>query len=358
MDVVNDDVIYEEVDGEIIEILDNDDSDLSFELHTDSVFCCNFNHNGELAVSGGQDEKAHIWCTTTGDLKFSCDGHTDSVVHASFNHDSSYVATAGMDGLIQVWNVETGTKEWDFETTEVTWMQWHPSSNLLFAGINDGNCWKWSIPDGAMCDVFVTHGVGTSCGHIFADGTKCAVGYADGTLKIWDINTSSVIGSVKDHTENVTCVTSSHDGNLLATGSEDGSAKLVNTRNCKVLCTWGFPSNEEKESVESIGFFKSHPFIAVGTSGGVLSIFDAATHQQRVTVNVELPIVKLICSETSPMVYVASGYEIQSYDARSGQIEKKWIGHHLSILDLTLSPNEEQLMSASDDFSCKIFATT
>ncbi|GFS35264.1 angio-associated migratory cell protein [Nephila pilipes] len=354
MDVENGPEIYEE-DDEIIEIIDNDESDISFEVHTDAVFCCNFNHNGELAVSGGQDEKAHVWSTTTGELKFSCIGHTDSVVSASFNHNSSFVATAGMDGIVQVWNVETGTKEWDFETTEVTWMQWHPNSNLLFAGTSDGNCWKWSIPDGAVCDVFATHGVGTSCGHIFANGTKCAVGYMDGTLKIWDISTSSVTGSLKAHGENVICVTSSPDGNVLATGSEDGSAKLIKSTNLKVLHTWNFPDLEEKETVETIGFLKSHPLIAVGTSGGVLSIFDVSTYNQRVTLNVNAPVVKLICSEMSPLVFVASGSEIQVFDARSGNNERKLYGHSLSVLDLTLSLNEDKILSASDDFSCKIF---
>ncbi|KAG8180802.1 hypothetical protein JTE90_008587 [Oedothorax gibbosus] len=348
-----------EIDPE--EVIDH--AVVTFKGHQDPVFCCNFNNTGTLAVSGGQDDHAFVWDINTGETKFFCAGHTDSVIAVQFNYDSSMVATAGMDGLIQVWNVETGDKLWDYETSEITWMTWHTSENHLFAGTSDGTCWKWSVPDGETCGLFAAHGCSSTCAKLLDNGLKIAIGYFDGSIKIWDTNLYSVIATVtgKDaHTGDVTCMACSADDNLLVTGSVDGTAKLIKTSNCRVLHTWNCSvpeeeENEEGETVESVGFFNSHNLVATGTDCGNLRIFDISTYTQRAMVNIGSPIIKLICGATSPLVYIATTPFIELYDGRAAQLQKRWSGHTNSILDFVLSKEQDVIMSASDDHTCKIF---
>ncbi|GBL97583.1 Angio-associated migratory cell protein [Araneus ventricosus] len=336
MDDEEDQMEVPEMEDDIIIIEDTDDAVNTFVFHSDPVFCCNFDKAGVLAVTGGQDDRAVVWDTNTDQqAKFVITEHRDSVIAADFNHDSSLVASADMDGLIQVWNVSSGSHEWDFETTEITWMAWHPTTNLLFAGTIDGNCWKWSVPDGATCEVFPTHGVASSCGRLLDNGSKCVVGYQDGSVKLWDVTNSSLIGSLHDHKQGVLCLASSPDGTLIASGAEDGTVKLIRSSNFKVLHSWNVA---EDTGIESIGFFRSHPLIAVGTSQGDLNIYDLSTYTLRASTNLGDSIVKLVCSDSSPFVYIACGSNVECYDGRSCEVLNKWFCHDDRILDLAFSP--------------------
>ncbi|XP_015919347.1 angio-associated migratory cell protein [Parasteatoda tepidariorum] len=336
-----------------------DDSALTFTSHTDSVLCCSFDKTGSLAVTGGQDEKAYVWYTGTGVVKFECPGHTESVISVHFNHDDSLVVTADMDGVVQVFDVASGTKVWNFDATEITWTEWHPTANILFAGTIDGSCWKWSVPGDDICSLFQTSGSGSSCGKLFDNGTKCAVGYMEGSIKVWDTENVQLIGSVtgkEAHESNVNCITCSSDGSLIATGSEDGTAKIIRSTNCRVLKTLQCSlSDEDKESIEGIGFLQGHTLLAVGTNDGNLRIFDVSTFVLRSLVSVSAPIVKLVCDEDQPLVYIASFGNIERYDARTAQMDKKWTGHDNRILDFVISGDKQKALSVADDTLCKIY---
>ncbi len=50
--------------------------------------------------------------------------------------------------------------------------------------------------------------------------------YLGGEVKVWDVTTSQLKGSLKGHTFDVHCVAFSGDGKLLASGSGDRTIKL------------------------------------------------------------------------------------------------------------------------------------
>jgi WD40 repeat protein len=41
-----------------------------------SVFCCDIDKTGQYAVTGGEDDIAHVWDLKTGDVKFTCSNHS------------------------------------------------------------------------------------------------------------------------------------------------------------------------------------------------------------------------------------------------------------------------------------------
>nr|KAF6352855.1 angio associated migratory cell protein [Pipistrellus kuhlii] len=80
-----------------------DDSEVTFALHSASVFCVSLDpKTNTLAVTGGEDDKAFVWRLSDGELLFECAGHKDSVTCAGFSHDSTLVATGDMSGLLKV----------------------------------------------------------------------------------------------------------------------------------------------------------------------------------------------------------------------------------------------------------------
>lgn len=63
-------------------------------------------------MTGGQDDLAYLWNSTTGMITLKCTGHTDSVIYAEFNHDDTYLATGDMEGHIQLWRLSDNVSCW------------------------------------------------------------------------------------------------------------------------------------------------------------------------------------------------------------------------------------------------------
>lgn len=76
--------------------------------------------NGKLAATGGEEDKAYVWDTSTGEIILDCTGHKDSIIFSAFNYDESYLATGDMSGLIQVWKVADKIKIWDYNMSDAT----------------------------------------------------------------------------------------------------------------------------------------------------------------------------------------------------------------------------------------------
>lgn len=163
-------------EGGVIE--DNSLGHSEHHTSTQSVFSLGLHPsfpNPPLAISGGEDDLAYIFCpipdtfhpatSTASSAAFNSTsfspikltGHADSVVATEFSGDGELVATGGMDGKVRVWRRVKGRGEgndvaawstWEFLTTlttddEVTWIAWHPKGPVLAAGCNDSTIWMW-----------------------------------------------------------------------------------------------------------------------------------------------------------------------------------------------------------------------
>lgn len=62
-----------------------DDAIITFSSHEMPVFCGSFHPTQNLAVTGGEDDKAFVWSTETGNVVHSIAGHKDTVIAAEFS---------------------------------------------------------------------------------------------------------------------------------------------------------------------------------------------------------------------------------------------------------------------------------
>ncbi|NWT11645.1 AAMP protein, partial [Vireo altiloquus] len=347
-----------------------DDSEVTFSLHSASVFCVSLDpKTNTLAVTGGEDDKAFVWRVSDGELLFECSGHKDSVTCAGFSHDSVFVATGDMSGLIKVWRVDAKEEVWSFEVGDLEWMEWHPQAHVLLAGTADGNTWMWKIPSGD-CKTFQGPACPATCGRILPDGKRAVVGYEDGTMRIWDLKQGTSLHVLKGqdgHQDPLTCVASNQDGSLIMTGSVDCHAKLVNSATGKVVCVFKMESvtskapigegeEAESNSVESLGFCNVMPLAAVGYLDGTLAIYDLSTQSLRHKCQHESGIVQLLWEESSAVVYTCSlDGAVRLWDARSGKMISEYRGHSAEILDFAVNKDASIVVTTSGDHQAKVF---
>lgn len=346
---------------------ERDDSILTFSKHTNSLFCGSFSTDGNLAVTGGEDDKAFVWSVDTGDVIFEVTEHKDSVIAAEFSHDGTFLATGDMAGELKVFKVEKDYKKvWEFGMGDMTWMKWHKKSSVLLAGSETGEIYIWRIPSG---DCKVLQGTGEKCEvAIFThDDRRLAAGYGDGTFKLWDIKNQQVILTVNAQPQNVdgeeessaasiTAIATDNENQLIITGGVDGKSKIIgNNGLIGTLSTTEDDSPIEQVLIDCPGFDVK---IAVTASlNGKILIWDVAHQSIRNECKDDDPsgITTMLWGREQTIIAGSLNGSVKAWNARNGEIKFTLLGHANNVHDLAIHEKRNLILTVSEDKTAKIF---
>lgn len=361
-DGADDNVIQEEIE---------DNSILKFEEHSDSVFCVDVQPENDdpVVASGGQDDVCYLWSLKTGKVLKKLENFKDSVVHVKFNFNGSYLAVADMAGTIYVIKMSPNIVQepvFSFETGDVTWLDWHPGANVLFAGTEDSSLWMWKIPSG-QSKIFQGHGEKIETAKILPDGRRVVVGYSDGIIRVFDLKTEEVTHNVSvfESKSSIVAIDTRSDNTLIALGSVEGEVKIFNVLSGKIVGHFQNAkrsNNDEEqqeesysEAVESVLFSTPEGNqLVTGSLNGLLSVWDLSSQVSKLSTKIGSGLVKLAWKDSMILAATLDGL-IRILDPRSGKIIQDCSGHTLQILDFGLTRNGQYMVSSSDDHTCRVF---
>ncbi|XP_058130580.1 angio-associated migratory cell protein [Anopheles ziemanni] len=335
-----------------------DDAKLTFKKHTSPLFCGALHPTEDLAVTGGEDDKAYVWDTKTGEVKFEVTNHSDSVIGVGFSYDGTFVATGDISGYIQVFKVSQNyRKVWEFTVGDMCGLRWHGAAHVLLAGTESGEVYVWRIPSGD-CKVLQGHGTKCETIELTHDGKKLAAGYGDGHFKLWDLKTNATVMEVPPsagHSANITSLGIDQDNQLFVTGGEDGSTLVVGTNG--VLGTLTAPSEESIEAV-----LLDYPdfelkIAATGTLAGKVTIWDIARQAKRVECTDENPtgITRMMWLKDYMVCAGTLGGLVKGWDVRSGAMRFTLSGHTDDVQHIAYNKEKNIILSVSEDTTAKIF---
>ena len=185
------------------------------------------------------------------------------------------------------------------------------------------------------------------------DGTLLATGSDDKTARLWDAHTGRELRVLKGHCGGVTSVAFSPDGTLLATGSGDHTARLWDARTGRKL--WVLQGHGG--SVTSVAFSPDGTLLATGSHDNTARLWDAYTGRGLQVLQGHRDwVMSVAFSPDGTLLATGSGDKTaRLWDAHTGRELRVLKGHGDSVQSVAFSPGGTLLATGSDDKTTRLW---
>jgi len=196
--------------------------------HADTVRSLCWSVDGERLLSGSHDGTIRVWDVESGDTVLGPIETGHPFVHAvMYSPDTTKIATSGhSDIALKIWDAKTGnllsTIKHDYRVYSLAWTS---DKKKLIAGsyasirILDTATWQQiAILEGHTSLVYSLS--------LFQNDRLLASSSDDGTARLWNLDTSLQVGPPIQHQSDVYSAAISADGKQLVTGCRDKNAYL------------------------------------------------------------------------------------------------------------------------------------
>uniref|UniRef100_A0A0N4ZV11 WD_REPEATS_REGION domain-containing protein n=1 Tax=Parastrongyloides trichosuri TaxID=131310 RepID=A0A0N4ZV11_PARTI len=326
--------------------------------------------DGRYLVCGSEDDSASVWDLTK-DLKmaaFVISAHKDSVTNVKFNASKRLLATADMSGMIIITDLQFQSQRCILEEiSDLEWIVWHPTADIIFAGGGEGVIWMWLISGNgvAQSKIYMSRGATCTVGKLLPDGKKLLAGYADGTARIWNLKDTTNIEIICESP--ITTCDIHATASIAAVGTEGGKVFIFNTESGKILRTLDYSKKDKEEgeddnAIESIKFHPTQTWIGIGVNNGHVVLVDCSTGVARFEFKGdEAPIVKIawFTLPSNKVLLISANIDgvIRIWEGKSGDLYKSINGGGAEIYDFVVDGDERsvKLFSACAEGVVRVF---
>jgi WD40 repeat protein len=213
--------------------------------HGAKVLGVAFNSDSSLAATSGENAIVAVWDVNSGEREFYLE-NPSSVFSVAFQSGGTHLA-AGMHDKVLIWDTETQEQVIALlQTGEVNVVAYSDDGSMLATASSDGTIYVWDARENYATDPTILRLNGQPLAMTFSpDNRWLAAGGSSTFAYLWDLSLGEEVTRLP-HSEAVTSVSFSSDGNLLATVSR------------KVVQFWDIPALPLVPTSELIDVACSH----------------------------------------------------------------------------------------------------
>ncbi|WP_437803258.1 pentapeptide repeat-containing protein [Sorangium sp. So ce693] len=204
-----------------------------------------------------------------------------------------------------------------------------------------------AMPEAARFEPAWVQGSRCNAVAISPDGTLLASGHSHGIV-VWDMATGSALRRLDGHTDRVTSVAFSPDGDTLASSSADCTVRLWDVSTGNVLCVLKGHSRH----VNSVAFSPDGETLASGSSDRTVRLWQVATFQPIAVLLGHLDGVMAVKFSPDGETLASGAHDtiVRLWKVATGETLRILSGHRAGVLSVAFSPDGERLASGSLDY--------
>ena len=193
---------------------------------------------GDQVIAAGIDGSLKLWSATSGVLQ-----HTIFVPHGpitAFAVLARRAITGHSDGTTMLWDLDKGEILATFKRNEANvWaVAFAGASDRIVTASHDWSIAIWEAASpAAPVQVMDGHESAVQAIAFSAVGPFIASGGADRSIKLWNMETASLLRTYRGHRDFITAVDFSADGRLLASAGLDGTIHVWSTVSSRLVTT-------------------------------------------------------------------------------------------------------------------------
>ncbi|MBI3409423.1 MAG: hypothetical protein HY040_13865 [Planctomycetes bacterium] len=202
----------------------------SWMAHGTAVSCLAFSPNGQMLASCGADNLVRVWpLSTPGQNPITLSGHSGPLSSVAWRNDNQYLVSAGADQTVKLWKLEKeGGKETQTFRGHKDWVTSVAFSKDGFFIVSSGvdrvlKIWELTSRE---IPLLAEHTGSVDAVAFSPDGKWVASGATDRTIKLWDRATGLEKYTMTGHTEGVLGLAFTPDSKILISSSADRSLRL------------------------------------------------------------------------------------------------------------------------------------
>ncbi len=248
-----------------------------FHGYNNQVWSVAFNPNRGILASGGADQIVHLWNFNSGKHIKSLQGHTSRVRSVKFSPDGQKLASSADDCTIRLWDVETGDclNILRGHSSRIRKVMFNLDGNTLISGSDDASVRLWNIKTGECVRVIKTvrgRNPIAVIDSMYSHADLLAI-TENTIIELWNLDSMVCSRILQGHTGQIWAISSSPDGNLLATGSDDWTVRLWHIGSGSCL----YVLKQHTNQVWTVAFNQKGDLLASGSTDGTICLWEIKT---------------------------------------------------------------------------------
>ena len=306
-----------------------------------------YSSDGRMLATGGARGQVTIWDAESGGAR-ELGTETDwsnRVMSLAFSPDGNTLASGHSNNVV-IWDVVSGQQKLEHYRTDHyhipgTSVAFSPDNVTVAVGFNGNSLTLLNTMTGSVND----WGIYASSVAYSLDGSKIACGLSRG-LVVLDAATGSVLRNFEGHENSVTSVAFSPEGDMVASGSWDGTILLWDLTSAPTPSAppytppdfSGSLSLSAPDTVHSVAFSPDGATLASGNADNTVSLWWSGTGQLQRTLSGHEGKVRSVAFSPDGLT-VASGSvdkTIRLWDADTGQFRRS-LQHYGTVWNVSFS---------------------